>query len=357
MTGKERMYASLDKQPVDRVPIFMWFHPETQKRLSLRLEIQPALLGRIMKNDVVMTWVNNNYAMEGIIHNKDGEGHTDAWGIAWEKRGAFNQIVRCPLESSSFEEMKEYRFPDPESEGLLDLMEPVSAEADGYFTGCDVSPCVFEMYNRLRGMKNGLLDLAASPIEAECMLSRCADFAAQLAESAIARYSLDMLWTGDDVSSQQSLLMSPQAWRLIIKPHLKRVIETGKTAGLRTAYHCCGAMREIIPDLIEIGVDILNPIQTSCPGMDPVRLKAEYGHHLAFMGGVDTQYLLPKGSPEEVRRETEQLIDGMTADGGGYILAASHTIPPEASEENIFALYEAAGISKEEIFDSAAAFR
>ena len=98
-----------------------------------------------------------------------------------------------------------------------------------------------------------------------------------------------------------------------------------------------------------LGLDVLNPVQAGCPGMDAGELKREYGADLAFMGGVDTQHLLPRGSSREVYEEVSRLIDVMTADGGGYILAASHTVPPEAPLENIFALYEAAGVSRDEI--------
>jgi uroporphyrinogen decarboxylase len=143
----------------------------------------------------------------------------------------------------------------------------------------------------------------------------------------------------------------------MVKPHLKRVVDRGKHEGCITAYHCCGAMREIIPDLIEIGIDIINPIQAGCPGMEPASLKEEFGDRVALMGGVDTQYLIPQGSPDDIRRETEKLIEVMTADGGGYILAASHTIPPEAPDENIFALYEAAGLTLEEITDTTSDLR
>ncbi|HOV64821.1 MAG TPA: uroporphyrinogen decarboxylase family protein, partial [Spirochaetia bacterium] len=98
---------------------------------------------------------------------------------------------------------------------------------------------------------------------------------------------------------------------------------------------------------------VLNPVQPNCPGMDPVALKKEFGQHITFMGGVDTQGLLPTATEREVRLYTRRLIDAMTADGGGYILAASHTIPPETPLANIFAMYEEAGISREEIYDRA----
>ena len=357
MTSKERVHAALRRQPVDRVPIFMWFHPQTVQILSRLLEVPPSLVDRVMGNDVRMTWVNNNYAMEGIVHEHDGEGHTDFWGIRWVKEGPYNQVAEFPLASWEAGRLRDYRFPVEHREELLARMHPLLAEADRCFIGCDVSPCVFEMYWRLRGMSETLLDMAAEPLLTDEMFGRCADFAVDLAETACSRFPLDWLWTGDDVASQQSLMMSPSTWRQMIKPHLQRVFDVGKRRRLWVAYHCCGALRPIIPDLVEMGLDVLNPIQCSCPGMDPLELKREFGAKLAFMGGVDTQGLLPRGTVAEVRQATRRLLDGMTADGGGYILAASHTIPPETPPDNIFAMYAEAGLSCEEIFDRAAAAR
>ena len=125
-------------------------------------------------------------------------------------------------------------------------------------------------------------------------------------------------------------------------------MEVGKKRGLPVAYHCCGAVRPIIPDLIEIGITVLNPVQTTSRGMDPSELKREFGQHLSFMGGVDTVDLLPHGTAKEVFAATRELIETLGA-GGGYILSASHTVPPETPLENIFAMYRAAGITEEEI--------
>jgi uroporphyrinogen decarboxylase len=213
------------------------------------------------------------------------------------------------------------------------------------------------MYFRLRGMGNALLDMAIDKELASVMFGRCADFSVELAERACKRLPLDWLWTGDDVAGQASLLMNPAMWREQIKPHLHRVFNTAASNELWLAYHCCGSLRPIIPDLIEMGLDVLNPIQSNCPGMDPLDLKKEFGQELAFMGGIDTVGLLPFGSIDEVRQSTARLIEGMTADGGGYILAASHTVPPETPDDNIFAMLAEAGMSKEEIFDRAARIR
>jgi uroporphyrinogen decarboxylase len=357
MTSKQRVHAALHREPVDRVPIFMWFHPDTAVRLAELLEIPPGVVDEAMGNDAKMTWVNNNYAMEGIVHKHNGESHTDFWQIQWTKDGPFNQITRFPLRGMTEDQVRQYRFPRDHQEELLALMEPLIRRRGDYFIGCDVSPCVFEMYWRLRGMDDTLLEMAAEPELTYEMLGKCADFAVELSEKACDRFGLDWLWTGDDVASQQSLLMSPDMWRRMIKPHLARVVAVGKRHHLWVAYHCCGTPRLIIPDLIEIGVDVLNPVQCNCPGMDAAELKQEFGKKLAFMGGVDTQNLLPHGSVSEVRHATRRLLDIMTADGGGYILAASHTIPPETPFENIFAMYAEAGLSREAIFDRAAHLR
>jgi uroporphyrinogen decarboxylase len=335
----------------------MWFHPQTARHLGELLEIPASAVGAAMGDDVCMTWVNNNWAMEGIVHEHDGEGHVDPWGVRWVRQGAFNQPVGSPLAEVSRDQMLAYRFPDEKLDFLLRLMDPVLAQKERYFIGCDVSPCVFEMYWRLRGLENAIMDIATDPELTAAMFSKCAAFALTLAERACMELPIDWLWSGDDVAGQESMIMSPASWRELIKPLMARIFAVGKSHGLWVAHHCCGALRPIIPDLVEIGLDVLNPVQAGCPGMDPLELKRDFGANLSFMGGVDTQKLLPFSSAAEVRRETERLIRGMTAGGGGYILAASHTIPPETPDENIFALYEAAGISRQEIYDRAADIR
>lgn len=357
MKPRERVGAALRGEPTDRVPVFMWFHPDTARRLAGLLDVPVAWVDVAMGNDIRQAWVNNNYAMEGIVHEREGEWHTDAWGIKWVKAGAFNQIAEFPLAGAARADVLAYEFPEGEIETLLAQMGPVIESRDDLFIGCDVSPCAFEMYWRLRGMEDALLDMAMDAELAGEMLKRCADFAARLGQLACDRFALDWLWTGDDVASQQAMMMSPAVWRDLIKPHLARVFDVGKSWELWVAYHCCGSLRPIIADLIEIGLDVLNPIQCNCPGMDPLELKREFGADLAFMGGVDTQGVLPSGSAEDVRCATARLIEGMTVDGGGYILGASHTIPPETPDDNIFAMYAEAGITREEIFDRAADIR
>src|SRR5512140_38048 len=209
MTSKERVHAALERKPTDRVPIYMWFHPGTAAHLARLLEIPAAHVGEAMGNDVRQTWVNNNYAMEGVTHEREGERHTDFWGITWEKVGHFNQIAHFPLAEASAEEMLKYSFPYDKVDALLGQMSPLLGASRDFFVGCDVSPCVFEMYWRLRGMDNVLLEMATDRELAWTMLGRCADFAALLARAACERFPLDWLWTGDDVAGRDSLMMSP----------------------------------------------------------------------------------------------------------------------------------------------------
>jgi uroporphyrinogen decarboxylase len=357
MNSRERVLAALARRPVDRVPIFMWFHPDTAAHLAELLEIPARHVGDAMGDDIHQTWVNNNFAMEGITHEHDGETHLDDWGIVWEREFGFNQIAHYPLQKASQDEVLAYQFPFEQMERLFAPMNALVGANDEYFLGCDVSPCVYEMYWRLRGMEDALVDMVEAPELASAMFRRCADFSVRLSEEACKRYALDWLWTGDDVASQDAMMFSPQMWRKLVRPELKRVFDVGKRHGLPVAYHCCGALRPIIPDLIEMGLDVLNPVQASCPGMDPLDLKREFGSVLSFMGGVDTQYLLPLGTETEVRRATTRLLEEMTCDGGGYILAAAHSIPPETPDANIFAMYEEAGVSRQEICDRAATIR
>jgi len=317
MTSKERVHRALERQSTDRVPIFMWYHPQTTRRLGRLLEIPGKYIPLAMGDDIRQAWVSNNYPMEGIVHEHDGESHVDDWAIEWTRIDGFNQISKYPLGDADGRQLLQYKFPFDRIEPLIDLMKPVMQLKNDYFVGCDVSPCVFEMYWRLRGMEKTLLEMALDP----------------------------------------DLTREMHTWRRMVKPFLKQNAEVGKKHGLYVAFHSCGAIRPIIGDLIEIGVDVLNPIQCNCPGMNPMELKKQFGKDLAFMGGVDTQGVLPGGTEHQVRKATAELLEAMTADGGGYIFAASHTVPPETPDDNIFAMYDEAGISRQEIFDRAADIR
>jgi uroporphyrinogen decarboxylase len=357
MLHRDRVIAAIRRTPTDRTPIWMWYHPVTAARIAGYLEIPQAQLQAALGDDIRQTWVGNNHAMEGIVHEHEGESHTDSWGVEWVREGFFNQVRSSPLAGADEAALRRYTFPYAQTETLMSNMVPVIEGRGDYFIGCDISPCLLELLFRIRGMEDALFDLGAAPEAADLLLGKAADFAVHLAEEACARFDLDWLWTGDDVGGQLAMMISPEQWRTSLRPHLRDIFAIGKKHGLPVAYHSCGAIRPIIPDLIDIGLDVLNPIQCGCPGMDPGSLKKDFGKALAFMGGVDTQDLLPHGTADQVYAETSRLIEMMTSDGGGYILAASHSVPPETPLENIFAMYAAAGESREAILDRAAGIR
>jgi len=137
------------------------------------------------------------------------------------------------------------------------------------------------------------------------------------------------------------MMLAPDLWRKHIKPYSEKLIRTFKEMGLITFYHSCGSIVPVIEDFIEMGLDILDPVQPAAEGMEPTKLKRQFGGRLAFHGGIDEQHLLPHGTPEEVRNETRRLIDAMGTDGA-YIVCPAHAIQPDTPPDNIMAIYDTA---------------
>jgi uroporphyrinogen decarboxylase len=184
------------------------------------------------------------------------------------KQYFFNQIAFHPLAQASPEEIRKYRFPADHVDDLLQSMIPVGQDASRFFIGCDVSPCAFEMYWRLRGMENTMIDLVSDMDLASYILKSCADFSITLAEKVIERYPLDWLWTGDDVASQHAMMISPKTWRRWLARAGGFAVGEHHRGWLTTV---SGALRPIIPDLIEIGMDVLT-WSRQLPGHDPFEL-------------------------------------------------------------------------------------
>jgi hypothetical protein len=171
MTHRERVQGALRREPVDRVPIFLWFHPDTAHRLAAALALPLNQLSNALGDDVRQTWVGNNYAMEGITHNREGDTHIDNWGIHWVRSGPFNQVLLSPLSDAPEEAVRRYSFPHESIPALLRNMEPLLEQRDA-FVGCDISPSLFEMICRIRGMEQAILDLAENPWLAEDLLEK-----------------------------------------------------------------------------------------------------------------------------------------------------------------------------------------
>ena len=181
------------------------------------------------------------------------------------------------------------------------------------------------------------------PVFAEALLERAADIFIQIANRALGEAGeyVDLVMYGDDIATQNATLFRPDLYRRMIKPRHKAMANAIKRHGKPILYHSCGSVYALIRDLIEVGIDALNPVQVSAANMATERLKQEYGRELAFWGGIDTHRVLPTGTPAEVREEVKRRIDHLR-DNGGYVLCAVHNIQPEVPPENIVAMYEAA---------------
>lgn len=194
----------------------------------------------------------------------------------------------------------------------------------------------------LRGLDRFMMDLALNPEMVEAMVQKTEEYTLGFMREVFERYpgAIDLVGSGDDYGTQNGLLLSADMIAEFFMPSLRRHYDLGRKHGAFAYHHCCGAIFDMIPLFIEAGLNVLNPIQTSARGMDPIRLKREFGSALAFHGAIDIQQTLVTGSPADVRAEVRSRID--TLGPAGYILCPSHTLQPDTPVENVVAMYEEA---------------
>ena len=201
---------------------------------------------------------------------------------------------------------------------------------------------VFTDATEIVGMEEFFIKMHTHPEVMQAVIRKVSDFYYELTTrffEAVGR-KIDIFFFGDDMGTQLSLLISLKHWREFCKPEIKRFIDLAKQSNFKTMFHSCGAVREIIPDLIELGLDAINPVQVSAKGMELSGLKRDFGDKLTFHGGIDHQNILARGTVEDVRKEVKRAIDIMSH-GGGYCLAASHDLMlDEFPIENVIAMYE-----------------
>lgn len=255
-----------------------------------------------------------------------------------------------PLREPSLEDLGRMPWPDPADpgrfRGLRARVKALRASTDRALFG--MAPCGHDLLNqlfRVRGMEEGMMDLLANEEFAEAFLDRLTDTICTAQSLFLKEVGdlIDIHFTADDLSGQSGPLIAPALYRRMIKPRWARIIRTIKAhTRARIFYHSCGALDEFIPDLIEIGVDIINPVQVSAAGMDTAGLKRKYGKSLSFWGGgCDTQKVLSRGTPSEVRQEVRRRIRDL-APGGGFVFNPVHNIQPLVPPANVAALFEAA---------------
>ncbi len=352
MTHRERVQAALAHEVPDRCPFQASFTPEFAARLRVDLGLagrdghnphgggNTYELERALDEDMLLTsvgWANCYYR---------GDRYVDEWGVGWTEvpyetpfgRGAYTEMTGHPLADPKA--LAGYRPPDPDRPGLYDEAARTLRDfgKDYWIVGVTVTT-IFETAWALRGLDALLTDFVTDPEFAEAVLDIPFRFHLAAAKR-LAAMGVDMIWTGDDFGGQSSMVISPAMWRRFFKPRMARFFAEVKAANPRVkiAYHSDGAIEPIIPDFVEIGLDVLNPVQPAC--MDPEKLKRLYGDRLCFWGSIDEQRTLPFGSPADVADEVRRRI-GTLGRGGGLIIAPTHHVQLDTPMENFRAMIEA----------------
>ena len=303
--------------------------------------------------DVIPVFANPPAGYKPTFVEEGDRGHSfqDDFGATLRrpKGGFYYDWQEFPLAEPSLAALEKMPWPDPADtaryRGLRQRTQ-LRAQTDRALFG--MAPCGHDLFNqllRVRGMEEGLMDLLANEEFCEAFLDRltCTIITAQELFLAEVGDLIDVHFTADDLGGQTGPLISPSVYRRLIKPRWAQIIEAIKRkTKAKIFYHGCGAIGTFLPDLIEIGVDILNPVQVSAAGMDTAGLKREYGRYLSFWGGgCDTQRVLPTGTPEDVREEVRRRICDL-APGGGFVFNPVHNVQPHVPPANVVAVFQAA---------------
>jgi uroporphyrinogen decarboxylase len=271
----------------------------------------------------------------------------DIWGAQYHivdsELGGYEELANCPLgAATSIAELAHHQWPDPdwwEWDSLVPLLKSWDQQQEFHVRYRIGS--VFEQAWHLRGMQQFLLDLIEQPAIPLYILQRIADVHVENTRRVLelAGDRIDCVYFYDDVATKLSLMVSKKMWRDYVRPHHARLVDIAHGYGKPVMYHCDGAVYSLIPDLIELGIDVLSPVEPGASGMAPGLLKSEFGDRLAFHGAIDIVQTLPKGTREEVRSEVRTRVQTLGA-GGGYILCSSHHIQPDTPVENILEMYD-----------------
>ena len=350
MEPYDRLLTALHHQTPDRTPIDYITTPEfhTALKKHLNIEEDEQLLRKlgvdIRRVQGLYTGPQGTTGAAGVT--AAGE---DFLGIVWKpvrnEFATYNEIAFHPLgEATTVKEIEEYPWPSIDWFDFSHLKDEIKRiNGDRRYAILFFAGGAFETPWYMRGMERFLMDLVESPDIAEAIACHTADFYRKRALRAIEESggAIDIIGSGGDIGTQRGMMLSPELWRKHIKPYSETLIRTFKDMGLFTFYHSCGGITPVIGDFIDMGLDILDPIQPKASGMEPEGLKSAFGDRLSFHGGIDEQELLPRGTPDDVRSETERLIE-ILGRNGGYIVCPAHAIQPDTPVENIVALYETA---------------
>ncbi len=369
MNSRQRVLAAINHQEPDRVPLDLGgSRPAAMYETVYRslmahydYEVDPGTVfnhrGEVVPCDerllrqlgIDLRRVRLNDPDRRLDYFADANNYFDEWGIRWQKEGPFWSPVGNPLAGATLADLDAYPWPNPLDEGRFRGVREQALrlqETEYAVVASQPVPAygVFTTANLMRGMAQFMVDLAVDPEFADALMQRILDF-----HLAIYKQFLELVGdccqivvTSDDLGTQQSMLISPNMYRDLVKPlqaQLFSAVRAGTPA--RIFYHSCGAISPVIPDLIEMGVEILNPVQPLAEGMDSATLKANWGEQLTFHGGIDQQQCMTSGSVADVEAEVAKRLR-LLGPGGGYIMAVVHNIMPDTPVENVLALFDAA---------------
>jgi uroporphyrinogen decarboxylase len=342
MNSRERTLMAIRHEAPDRPPVSASYTPEIAHLLRGVYGRPDEDLGYVMGNDLIKTTVG----IELSYHRSEDPIYTCPFGVTFRNvknfAGAYTEIVDGVLRNDpDGGKLAAYRLPDPDDQRWYAPVKAAVARygSEKYIVGsCQCS--IFETAWYLHGMENTLCDMIADVDYAEALFDKVMQFPLRAGLNLID-CGVDMVWLGDDVATQRGMMFSLELWRRLLKPRYAEIFAAYRKErpDIAIAYHSCGNCEEILDDMIEIGLDVLNPIQPL--SMDPVSIKRRYGKRLTLFGAIDVQRLLPFGTPAEVRKAVREAKEVLGA-GGGYILSPAHHIQSDTSLKNIQAYYEEA---------------
>lgn len=370
MTSRERVMMALAHREPDRVPFDCQFGWGAYNRLRDHLgyrparEVLPGSPGLTVRLPVdLMQQLNIDLYFVGLYAGSQTTpfeagmpSYVDEWGIGYRRLdGAYGfsyEAVEHPLAGAGIDDLADYPWPDPRDParvaGLAERCRALYEDTDFALVGRFNTP-IFEQAFMLRGFEQFLLDTALDPDFACALLDKTAEIAVGMLEAgfeACGRYIQIIRLAGDDMGHQQGTILSPRMFRSLIKPRFARLYRRardlldGVNPGGKIMAHTDGDVYALIPDYIEMGLDVLNPVQPHVTNMDHTRLKREFGDRLSFHAAIDIQRLMPFGTPEEVKQGAGATMRTL-GPGGGYILAPTHYLQPDVPPENIIALRDA----------------
>ncbi|HEO71560.1 MAG TPA: uroporphyrinogen-III decarboxylase-like protein, partial [Candidatus Hydrogenedentes bacterium] len=338
MTGRERWLAVLQRETPDRVPMDIWATPEAQQKLT-------GHMGCDWETALERLHIDTPLGVGGRYVGPPPVEGEDIWGIRYRSvdygSGTYDEAVSAPLAAyQSVDEIDaHYAWPSPDQWAYEHLPGQVAGQEHRIVRGGGSEP--FLLYKKLRGEAQAFLDLLANPDIVHYCLDRLFELAYQdtLRIFETIPGVVKITYVAEDIGAQDGLLYAPEHIRTFLFPRMKRMMDLTREHGSFVFTHSDGSFREVIPDLIAMGTQVLNPIQWRCANMEREGLKRDFGDSLIFHGGVDNQYTLAFGSVDEVRQE---VLDNyrILGDGGGYILAPCHNIQAVSPPENVIAMYE-----------------